>query len=224
MMSWKIPSLEHPPEPPLPRVRLWLFLVILIGIAGFGIGVYLSSIGVLSSEISNNQIIALFVVLPVIIILFIRLLAYSISAYRHQLFTNMLDDAHNEWRYWASKHLGLLTHSRLTQIDEEKQEGVPLSSLPINKDNILTLNALKSLSLWEKQETAIQKLLIPIATFYHQHALTQPITLYWQAEESGTNWTELIEQEAARLSLPLESVEILPYMSLSEWLLTLYEN
>ncbi|EMN4131506.1 MULTISPECIES: hypothetical protein [Providencia] len=224
MMSWKIPSLEHPPEPPLPRVGLWLFLVVLIGIAGFGIGVYLSSITLLSSEISNNQIIALFVVLPVIIILFIRLLVYSITAYRHQLFTNMLDDAHNEWRYWAGKHLGLLTHSRLTQIDEEKLEGVPLSSLPINKDNILTLNALKSLSSWEKQETAIQKLLAPIAAFYHQHALTQPITLYWQAEESGTNWTELIEQEAARLSLPLESVEILPYMSLSEWLLTLYEN
>ncbi|AWS52296.1 MULTISPECIES: hypothetical protein [Providencia] len=224
MMSWKIPSLEHPPEPPLPRVGLWLFLVVLIGIAGFGIGVYLSSITVLSSEISNNQIIALFVVLPVIIILFIRLLIYSITAYRHQLFTNMLDDAHNEWRYWAGKHLGLLTHSRLTQIDEEKQEGVPLSSLPINKDNILTLNALKSLSLWEKQETAIQKLLTPIATFYHQHALTQPITLYWQAKESGANWTELIEQEAARLSLPLESVEILPYKSLSEWLLALYEN
>ncbi len=196
----------------------------LIGIAGFSIGVYLSSISVLSSEISNNQIIALFVVLPVIIILFIRLLVYSITVYRHQLFTNMLDDAHNEWRYWASKHLGLLTHSRLTQIDEEKQEGVPLFSLPINKDNALTLNALKSLSSWEKQETTIQKLLVPIADFYHQHSLTQPITLYWQAEESEANWTALIEQEATRLSLALESVEILPYKSLSEWLLALYEN
>ena len=109
-------------------------------------------------------------------------------------------------------------------MDEEKQEGVPLSSLPINKDNILTLNALKSLSSWEKQETVIQKLLAPIAAFYHQHALTQPITLYWQAEESGANWMELIEQEATRLSLALESVEVLPYESFSEWLLALYEN
>ncbi|EJD6499111.1 TPA: hypothetical protein U2J54_001842 [Providencia rettgeri] len=224
MISWKIPSLEHPPKPKLPRLMLWLFLVVIIGVIGFGIGAYLSSIGVLSSEVSNNQIIALFVVLPVIIILFVRLLVYSITAYRHQLFTNMLDDARREWRYWAGKHLGILAHARLTQADEVMPEGIALSSLPINKDNILTLNALKSLSLWEKQETAIQKLLIPIATFYHQHALTQPITLYWQAEESGTNWTELIEQEAARLSLPLESVEILPYMSLSEWLLALYEN
>lgn len=132
MISWKTPSLGHPPKPKLPRLMLWLFLVVLIGIAGFGIGVYLSSIGVLSSEISNNQIIALFVFLPVISILLVRLLAYSITTYRHQLFTNMLDDAHQEWRYWASMHLGLLTHSRLTQIGEEKQEGVPLSSLPIN--------------------------------------------------------------------------------------------
>ncbi|MBN6349958.1 hypothetical protein ABN057_04415 [Providencia alcalifaciens] len=224
MISWKIPSLEHPPKPKLPRLMLWLFLVVIIGVIGFGIGAYLSSIGVLSSEVSNNQIIALFVVLPVIIILFVRLLVYSITAYRHQFFTNMLDDARREWRYWAGKHLGILAHARLTQADKVMPEGIALSSLPINKDNILTLNALKSLSLWEKQETAIQKLLIPIATFYHQHALTQPITLYWQAEESGTNWTELIEQEAARLSLPLESVEILPYMSLSEWLLALYEN
>lgn len=224
MISWKTPSLGHPPKPKLPRLMLWLFLVVLIGIAGFGIGVYLSSIGVLSSEISNNQIIALFVFLPVISILLVRLLAYSITTYRHQLFTNMLDDAHQEWRYWASMHLGLLTHSRLTQIGEEKQEGVPLSSLPINKDNILTLNALKSLSLWEKQEIAIQKLLVPIATFYHQHALTQPITLYWQAEDNESNWQELIEQEATRLSLALESVEALPYESFSEWLLALYEN
>ncbi|MGL5953097.1 MAG: hypothetical protein ACRCZ3_08245 [Providencia rustigianii] len=121
MMSWKIPSLEHPPEPRLPRLLLWLCLVVIIGVIGFGIGAYLSSIGVLSSEVSNNQIIALFVVLPVIVILFIRLSAYSIVSYDHRQFTDMLDDARQEWRYWARGHLGILAHTRLTQFDEEKQ-------------------------------------------------------------------------------------------------------
>lgn len=224
MMNWRVPSLEHPPAPKAPQLLLWLFIMGIIGAIGFGLSLYLSTNEMLSPTTSNTMLMIVFVICPALLVGFIRFFIYSIASYRHQLFTNMLDDAHNEWRYWAGKHLGLLTHSRLTQIDEEKQEGVPLSSLPINKDNILTLNALKSLSLWEKQETAIQKLLTPIATFYHQHALTQPITLYWQAKESGANWTELIEQEAARLSLPLESVEILPYKSLSEWLLALYEN
>ncbi|HHR6028167.1 TPA: hypothetical protein ACS70J_000390 [Providencia alcalifaciens] len=224
MISWKIPSLEHPPEPPLPHLGLSLFLAALIGIAGFGIGVYLSSIGVLSKEISNNQIIALFVVFPVIIILLIRLLVYSITAYRHQLFTNMLDDAHNEWRYWAGKHLGLLTHSRLTQIDEEKQEGVPLSSLPINKDNILKLNALRSFPSWEKPVKMTQQLLEPIAAYVQQNTLTQPITLYYLSNEDDIDWVTQIRHEAARLSLALGSVEILPYKSLNEWLLALYEN
>ncbi|EMN0828739.1 hypothetical protein JFB93_16905 [Providencia rettgeri] len=224
MISWKIPSLEHPPKPKLPRLMLWLFLVVIIGVIGFGIGAYLSSIGVLSSEVSNNQIIALFVVLPVIVILFIRLLAYSIMSYDHRQFTDMLDDARQEWGYWARKHLGILAHTRLTQFDEEKQTNVVLSSLPPNKDNILQLNAFKSLSLWEKQEMAVRKLLAPIAEYYHQHSLSQPITLYWQAEDNEPNWQELIEQEATRLSLELESVETLPYDSLSEWLLALYEN
>ncbi|EKT64021.1 hypothetical protein [Providencia alcalifaciens] len=224
MISWKIPSLEHPPAPKAPRWMLWFLIMLIVGAFGFGLSLYLSTNEILSPTTSNTMLMIVFVICPALLVGFIRFFIYSIVAYRHQLFTNMLDDARREWRYWAGKHLGLLTHSRLTQIDEEKQEGVPLSSLPINKDNILILNALKSLSLWEKQETAIQKLLIPIATFYHQHALTQPITLYWQAKESGANWTEFIEQEAARLSLPLESVEILPYKSLSEWLLALYEN
>ncbi|EJD6613437.1 hypothetical protein M0L22_RS08710 [Providencia rettgeri] len=224
MMNWRVPQLEHPPAPKSPRLLLWLFIMVIVGAIGFGLSLYLSTNEMLSPTTSNTMLMIVFVICPTLLVGFIRFFIYSLASYRHQQFTNMLDDAHNEWRYWAGQHLGLLTHSRLTQIDEEKQEGVPLSSLPINKDNILTLNALKSLSLWEKQETAIQKLLTPIATFYHQHALTQPITLYWQAKESGANWTELIEQEAARLSLPLESVEILPYMSLSEWLLAMYEN
>ncbi|RFT11169.1 hypothetical protein DYB39_09390 [Providencia rettgeri] len=224
MISWKIPSLDHPPKPKLPRLMLWLFLAVIIGAIGFGIGAYLSSIGVLSSEVSNNQIIALFVVLPVIAILFIRLLAYSIVSYDHRQFTDMLDDARQEWRYWAGRYLGILAHTRLTQFDEEKQTNVVLSSLPPNKDNILQLSAFKSLSLWEKQEMAVQKLLAPIAEYYHQHALTQPITLYWQAEDNEANWRALIQQEATRLSLELESVETLPYKSLSEWLLALYEN
>ncbi|SUC36862.1 Uncharacterised protein [Providencia rustigianii] len=224
MMSWKTPSLEHPREPKLPRLMLWLFLVVIIGVIGFGIGIYLSSIGVLSSEVSNNQIIALFGVLPVVVMLFIRLLVYSITSYDHRQFTNMLDDARQEWHYWAGKHIGILTDTRLTQVDEENQEGVSLSSLPPNKDNILQLSAFKSLSLWEKQEMAVRKLLAPIAEYYHQHALTQPITLYWQTEENEADWPAIIQQEATRLSLELESVETLPYDSLSEWLLALYEN
>ncbi|MTC58733.1 hypothetical protein GKR50_01715 [Providencia rustigianii] len=224
MMSWKTPSLEHPPKPKLPRLMLWLFLVVIIGVIGFGIGIYLSSIEVLSSEVSNNQIIALFGVLPVVVMLFIRLLVYSITSYDHRQFTNMLDDARQEWHYWAGKHIGILTDTRLTQVDEENQEGVSLSSLPPNKDNILQLSAFKSLSLWEKQEMAVRKLLAPIAEYYHQHALTQPITLYWQTEENEADWPALIQQEAMRLSLELESVETLAYDSLSEWLLALYEN
>lgn len=224
MMSWKTPSLEHPREPKLPRLMLWLFLVVIIGVIGFGIGIYLSSIGVLSSEVSNNQIIALFGVLPVVVMLFIRLLVYSITSYDHRQFTNTLDDARQEWHYWAGKHIGILTDTRLTQVDEENQEGVSLSSLPPNKDNILQLSAFKSLSLWEKQEMAVRKLLAPIAEYYHQHALTQPITLYWQTEENEADWPAIIQQEATRLSLELESVETLPYDSLSEWLLALYEN
>lgn len=224
MMSWKIPSLEHPPEPRSPRLLLWLCLVVIIGIIGFGIGLYLSSKEILPSTMSNNQIIVFFVAFPVMLLLCIRLLAYSIASYRHQLFTNMLDDAHQEWRYWAGKHLGVLTHTRLTQIDEENQDGIPLSSLPANKDNVLILNSLKSLPSWEKPVKIIQTLLEPIAACTQQNTLTQPITLYWLSNKEDIDWTAQIQHEAARLSLPLESVEILPYKSLSEWLLALYEN
>ncbi|WP_433587779.1 hypothetical protein [Providencia alcalifaciens] len=154
----------------------------------------------------------------------IRLLVYSISSYRHQLFTNMLDDAHREWCYWAGKHLGVLAHARLTQIDEEQQDGILLSSLPPNKDNVLTISLLKSLPSWEKQEIVVRKLLAPIAEYYHQQALTQPITLYWQAEKKEFDWEGIIQQEATRLSLTLESVEVLPAESFSKWLLTMYEN
>ena len=136
MMSWKIPSLAHPPAPKAP-----LFI-------------------------------------PVI-----RFFIYSLAAYRHQLFIDMLDDARQEWRDWAGKHLGLLAHSRLTQIDEENKEGIVLSSLTPNKDNVLILNQLKSLHLWDKQEKAIQILLTPIAEYYHQYGLTQAITFYVQTEK-----------------------------------------
>ncbi|EJD6080022.1 hypothetical protein NQ837_001318 [Providencia rettgeri] len=224
MMNWRVPQLEHPPAPKSPRLLLWLFIMVIVGAIGFGLSLYLSTNEMLSPTTSNTMLMIVFVICPTLLVGFIRFFIYSLASYRHQQFTNMLDDAHNEWRYWAGQHIGLLTHSRLTQIDEEKKESVPLSSLPINKDNILTLNALKSLSSWKKQEIIIQKLLAPIAEYYHQHSLSQPITLYWQAEDNEPNWQELIEQEAARLSLPLESVEILPYMSLSEWLLAMYEN
>ncbi|MBQ0210436.1 hypothetical protein RHA65_15955 [Providencia rettgeri] len=224
MMNWRVPQLEHPPAPKSPRLLLWLFIMVIVGAIGFGLSLYLSTNEMLSPTTSNTMLMIVFVICPTLLVGFIRFFIYSLASYRHQQFTNMLDDAHNEWRYWAGQHIGLLTHSRLTQIDEEKKESVPLSSLPINKDNILTLNALKSLSSWKKQEIIIQKLLAPIAEYYHQHSLSQPITLYWQAEDNEPNWQELIEQEATRLSLPLESVEILPYMSLSEWLLALYEN
>lgn len=224
MMSWKIPSLKHPPEPRLPRLLLWLGLVVIIGMSGFGTGLYLSSKEILPSTMNNNKIIFFFVAFPVMILLCIRLLAYSIAFYRHQLFTNMLDDAYQEWRYWAGKHLGVLTHTRLTQIDEENQDGIPLSSLPPNKENILTLNSLASLPSWEKPVKIIQQLLEPIAAYTQQNILTQPITLYWLSNKEDIDWMALIQHEAARLSLPLESVEILPYKSLSEWLLALYKN
>ncbi|ELX8381184.1 hypothetical protein AB7Y49_17800 [Providencia vermicola] len=223
MMSWKIPSLKNPPAPKAPRLALWVFIMVLIGAIGFGLSLYLSTNEMLSPTTSNTMLMIVFVICPAFLVGFIRFFIYSLASYRHQQFTNMLEDAHQEWRYWAGKHLGILTHTRLTHVDEDK-ESVSLSSLPTNKDNILTLNALKSLASWEKQETVIQKLLAPIAEYYHQHSLTQPITLYWQAEDNEANWQELIKQEAERLSLTLESVEVLPHKSLSEWLLALYEN
>ncbi|CAG9429509.1 hypothetical protein [Providencia alcalifaciens] len=224
MMSWKTPSLEHPPAPKVPRWMLWFLIMLMVGVLGFGLSLYLSTNEMLSPTTSNTMLMIVFVICPALLVGFIRFFIYSIAAYRHQLFTNMLNDARREWRYWAGKHLGVLTHTRLTQIDEEQQNGISLSSLPPNKDNVLTLSALKSLSSWEKHEIVVQKLLAPIAEYYHQHSLSQPITLYWQAEDNEPNWQELIEREAARLSLTLESVEILPFESFSQWLLALYEN
>ncbi|PAX79649.1 hypothetical protein [Citrobacter sp. TSA-1] len=224
MMSWKKPSLEHPSAPKEPRWILWLLVMLIVGALGFGLSLYLSINGMLLPTISNTMLMIIFVICPALLVGFIRFFIYAIASYRHQLFTNMLDDAHREWQYWAGKHLGVLKHTRLTQIDEEQQDGISLSSLPPNKDNVLKLNSLKSLSSWEKQEAVIQKLLTPIAEYYHQHSLSQPITLYWQAEDNESNWQELIEQEAMRLSLVLGTVEMLPYKSFSEWLLALYKN
>lgn len=224
MMSWRVPSLEHPPTPKAPRWMLWFLIMLIVGALGFGLSLYLSTNEILSPTTSNTMLMIVFVICPALLVGFIRFFIYSIVAYRHQLFTNMLDDARREWRYWAGKHLGILAHARLTQADEVMPEGIALSSLPPNKDNALALSSLKSRSSWEKQEIVAQKLLAPIAEYYHQHSLSQPITLYWQAEDNESNWQELIKQEATRLSLTLESVEILPSESFSQWLLTLYEN
>lgn len=106
MISWNIPSLKHPPKPKPPRLILWFFIMIIIGFVGFGIGVYLSSADLLSNTINNNQLIAAFVILPMIVSVFIRLLIYSLTLYRYELFTDMLDDAKNKWHYWAEKILG----------------------------------------------------------------------------------------------------------------------
>lgn len=224
MMSWVIPSLEHPPAPRSPRLILWLFLMVVIGVIGFGVGIYLSTNDMLPANMDNISFILLFIVVPNLLIFSIRLLVYLLTYYHHQSFTNMLDEARQDWRYWASKHLGLLAHSRLTHIDEENKDGIVLSSLTPNKDNVLTLNELKSLPLWDKQEKAAQILLTPIAEYYHQHALTQPITFYWQTQKEDTDWIALIQEEAARLLLNIESIEPLPQASLSEWLLALYEE
>lgn len=224
MMSWKQPSLKHPPAPKEPHWIHWLLIMLIVGALGFGLSLCLSINGMLSPTISNTMLMIIFVICPALLVGFIRFFIYSIASYRHQLFTNMLDDAHREWQHWAGKHLGVLTHTRLTQIDEEQQNGNSLSSLPPNKDNVLKLNSLKSLPSWEKQEAVIQKLLMPIAEYCHQHSLAEPVTLYWLAEAQDTDWQELIEQEAMRLSLVLGTVEMLPYKSFSEWLLALYEN
>lgn len=224
MMGWRTPSLEHPPAPETPRFILWIFMVLIMGITGFGIGVYLSAHEMLPDTMNNVMIILVFAVLPALLIPSIRFFIYSLDVYRHQLFTDMLDDSHREWRLWAGKHLGLLAHSRLTQIDEENKDGLILSSLPPNKDNVLTLNLLKLLPSWEKKEKAIRTLLTPVAEYYHQHTLTQPITFYWLAEQSDTDLTSLIREEATRLSLSIESIEPLAYATLTEWLSALYEE
>ena len=224
MMSWKIPSLEHPPAPSSPRLILWLFLMVVIGATGFGVGIYLSENDILPTNMGNISFILLFVVVPNLLIFSIRLLVYLLTSSHHQSFTNMLDDARQEWRYWAGKHLGLLAHSRLTHIDEENKEELKLSSLPPNKDNVLRLDSLKSQASWEKQEKVILELLTPIAKYYRQYALTQPITFYWQSQKEDADWMALIQEEAARLSLNVESIEPLPQESLSEWLLALYEE
>ncbi|MDD9340661.1 MAG: hypothetical protein PV362_13620 [Providencia heimbachae] len=224
MMSWEIPSLEHPPAPRLPRLMLWLFLMVVIGVIGFGVGIYLSANDMLPANMDNTSFILLFIVVPNLLIFSIRLLVYLLTYYHHQSFTNMLDEARQDWRYWASKHLGLLAHSRLTHIDEENKEGLELSSLPPHKDNVLKLDYLKSRTLWEKQEQVIVELLTPIAEYYHQYTLTQPITFYWQTQKEDTDLIAHIQEDAARLLLNIESIEPLPQASLSEWLLTLYEE
>ncbi len=224
MISWKIPSLTPPPAPKPPRFIRWLFIMIIMGAIGFTLGLYLSINEMLSPKINSTMLIVIFALCPALLTGLIRLFIYSLASYRHQLFTDMLDDAKQEWRHWAGMHLGLLTHARLTHIDEEKKEDEPLSSLTPNKGNTLKLEQLKSCSLWEKQERVVQNLLTPIAEYYHQYNLTAPLTLYWQAEEQETDWQGLIQQEALHLSLPLDTVEMLPYASFSEWLLALYEN
>ncbi len=224
MMSWEIPSLEHPPAPSLPRLMLWLFLMVVIGVIGFGVGIYLSANDMLPANMDNISFILLFIVVPNLLIFSIRLLVYLLTYYHHQSFINMLDEARQDRRYWASKHLGLLAHSRLTHIDEENKEKLKLSSLPPNKDNVLKLVSLKSRPSWEKQEQVIVELLTPIAEYYHQYTLTQPITFYWQTQKEDADWIALIQETAARLSLNIESIEPLPQASLSEWLLVLYEE
>ncbi|MBI6528502.1 hypothetical protein JEP40_05045 [Proteus vulgaris] len=224
MISWKIPSLTPPPAPKPPRFIRWLFIMIIMGAIGFALGLYLSISEILSPTINNTMLIVVFALCPTLLTGLIRLFIYSFASYRHQLFTDILDDARQKWRHWAGKHLGLLTHARLTHIDEERKEDGPLSSLTPNKGNILKLEQLTSCSLWEKQERVVQKLLTPIAEYYHQYNLTVPLTLYWQVEEQKTDWQALIQQEAVHLSLPLDTVEMLPYASFNEWLLALYEN
>lgn len=228
MMSWRTPSLEHPPAPETPRFMLWIFIILVVGITGLGIGVYLSANEMLPDTMNNIMIILVFAVLPALLIPSIRFFIYSLDVYRHQLFTDMLDDSHREWRSWAGKHLGLLAHSRLTQIDEENDDDnkgeLILSLLSPNKDNVLTLNLLNLLPSWEKKEKAIRALLTPVAEYYHQHTLTQPITFYWQAAQSDTDLTALIREEATRLSLSIESIEPLAHATLAEWLSALYEE
>lgn len=219
MINWRIPSLEYPPEPEAPRLILWVFIMVIVGVMGFGLGIYLSA----NEMQPNTMIIEQLAILPALFILLIRLLIYLFTVYRHKNFTDMLDHARQQWRYWAGQHFGLLAHSRLTRIDEDHKYGLRLSSLPPNKDNVLKLNALKSLALWEKQEKVVHELLAPIAEYYHKNALTNPITFYWQAQKEDGDWVTLIQEAATRLSLNIESIEPLPYSSLSEWLIAVYD-
>ncbi|HBC5913531.1 TPA: hypothetical protein KEY36_000032 [Proteus mirabilis] len=225
MISWKIPSLEHPPAPKAPRLLLWFFISIFIGLVGFSFGIYLSSTETLSNNINNSELITLFVAFPIIAIWLIRALTYSIATYRYNIYIEMLDDAKNKWRYWAEKNIGLLTDVRLTQLDENsKQKHLVLSSIPPNKENKLTLNSLEGLSLWEKQEKIIDSLLSPLAEYYHQYEMNQPITFYWQTNDEDTDWEKLIQYNASRLSLPFEKIEVLPYNTFNEWLLSRYDD
>lgn len=122
------------------------------------------------------------------------------------------------------KNIGLLDYMRVTHIDEEKQNPLTLALLSPNKENILTLNFFKKFNSWEKQEKIIYKLLSPISDYYQKNSITEPVVLYWQSGDEGTNWAELIKYEANNLTLPFESIEKLPCKTLSEWLPSLYEN
>lgn len=179
----------------------------------------------LSNNINNSELITLFVAFPIIAIWLIRALTYSIATYRYNIYIEMLDDVKNKWRYWAEKNIGLLTDVRLTQLDENsKQKHLVLSSIPPNKENKLTLNSLEGLSLWEKQEKIIDSLLSPLAEYYHQYEMNQPITFYWQTNDEDTDWEKLIQYNASRLSLPFEKIEVLPYNTFNEWLLSRYDD
>lgn len=225
MISWNIPSLEHPPAPKAPSLMLWLIIMLIVGIIGFGFAIYLSTNELLPTSMSNVLLIIVFAIFPALSLFLIRLFIYSLASYRHQLFTDMLDDAHKEWRGWATKHLGMLTHTRLTQIDEERKENELLSLFSSNKENILKLNSLKSLYSWEKKEKVVQTLLAPIADYYHKYSLTEPIVFYWQTQQKEEiDWLPLIQEEATRLALQIELIKPLPHILLSEWLLALYEQ
>ncbi|WP_369308594.1 hypothetical protein [Providencia rettgeri] len=224
MMSWKMPSLENPLEYQTPRWSLWLFCMIIAGGIGFSIGIYLLSSELLPDTADNTVTMILFTGSPVLLIFLVCYFIETVTYYKCKYSSEILEQTKRKWRSWAGKHVGVLTHFRLTQLDESQQSRLKLTPHLPNKDNRLALNSLKSLSVWEKQEKVVQQLLEPIAAYYHQYRLNQDITLYWQAENDNEDWQEYIQQAASRLLLPIKSIEKLPYDSFSEWFLTLYDN
>lgn len=221
MMSWKIPSLEHPLDYQTSRWSLWLLIMLIAAVIGFGVGLYLFENELLPDGTDETIGMITFSSGPAVLAL---LVCSFIDDYRYSSISRILDEARVAWREWAGEYIAVLTHFRLTQFDENHQDKRKFISQPPNKDNPLTLNSLGSLSDWEKQEKVVQQLLAPIAAYYHQHNLNQPITLYFQAENGHDDWSKCIQQEASRLRLPLELIEKLPYESLREWLLSLYDN
>lgn len=224
MMSWKVPSLENPLKYQAPRWSLCLLIMVIAGVIGFGVGLYLFSNGLLPDDTDKTIGMIAFSTGPAVLVLFVYCFIDILTSYKYSLFSEMLNEAKEDWRQWAGEHIGVLTHFRLTQLDENNQDMLKITSQPPNKGNRLTLNSLKSLSDWEKQEKVVQQLLAPIAAYYHQHGLNQPITLYWQAENAHDDWQKCIQQEATQRQLPLGTIEKLPYESLSEWLLSLHDN